>query len=158
MLRVPVLRDERERAAHAAVVKMIEAARAAGVDAELPPAPAERPPRWLVVEPPADMSTLPEGARKAILAALLSTEQGIRTRSAAVTVEAVDAAYQAAAEICCACIVGVEVEGQPVRTVRVRAQADASPGVLPLSAIDREERLAVMGAVQRHLATFRDLL
>lgn len=124
----------------------------------LPEKPVARPPVFLLVEPPADMSTLPPAARQAVLGAALSLG-GVKGRPAT-TADMVDAAYQAAAEICCACIVGVarvQPDGsEKIEHVQVRPVP--APGVLPLAAIDLEERLAVQREVQAHLATFRDLL
>lgn len=168
MLRVPVLRGEREQAAWAAVCRTLEQLHSLAIDnaseiAEihvltLPPQPAPQPKKVLLVEPPADMSALPAGARQALLGAVLGAADGARRgRQLHYDAATLDAIYQAASEVTCACVVGVETDGAP-RMVQVRAQAVAGQGVLPLAAIDREERVAVLEAVQRHLATFRDLL
>lgn len=124
----------------------------------LPAQPAPRLPVFLLVEPPADMSTLPPAARQAVLGAALSLGGG--KGRPATTAEMMDAASQAASEFCCACIVGVarvQADGSE-KVEHVQVKPVPAPGVLPLAAIDLEERLAVQREVQAHLATFRDLL
>ena len=126
----------------------------------LPEQPAPRLPVFLLIEPPADMSTLPPAARQSVLGAALSLGGG-KGRPAN-TAEVADAAWQAAAEICGACVVGVARVGadgkETIESVQVRPVHARVPGVLPLAAIDLEERIAVQREVQAHLATFRDLL
>ena len=125
-----------------------------------PDLPLPEPSLWLLVEPPADMSTLPAEAREAMLATALSAGGAARSPTSA-SAAMVDAAMQAAASVTCATVRGLlrvvdgaeQVEAMQIKPVRQRA-----PGIMPLASIPTEERLAVMEAVRTHINSFRDLL
>lgn len=116
---------------------------------------------WLLIEPPADLTSLPKEARQASLAIAISAGKALQGR-ADVSVDLLDSAEAAMAQMAIACVRAVakttEDGGEKVERVEVRPVHQAAPGVLPLAAIQREERQAIQEAVRDSLASFRDLL